>query len=175
MPPVHLPVTTDHPIDIEGELAEQLEAFLAPLNAPGMQARVGQEEDVEFWHDDRGYGRRYQAERYRHTDGWVQTVRYVFWTQGHHPDPTQPADAAVQVVQAREGRQVTTRISNIYVQPDLRRQGLARHLVQRIQRDHPRLMVDSSLSKAGAALFGVKAENAPVSAAARSRLPRTRR
>lgn len=47
-----------------------------------------------------------------------------------------------------------TFISNIYVDPTLRRRGLATAIVEITKNKHPRLSLDSNFTVSGAALFG---------------------
>lgn len=147
MPAFRIPLAPGEDPSISGP-AEQLSAFLAPPNDPSMVARMGEETLKDQWVDIHGRGERYQGQRFRHRDGWVQGERYIL-------SHANIAVAVLNVTQRRDNGRTQTRVSNVYVTPKLRRQGLASALLRRALSDHPKLFTDSSLSEAGAALMGV--------------------
>ena len=142
MPAFHLPTVNNSPAHIEGE-AEQLRAFLAAPNDPLITARIGQEQEVRR----EGSLLVLQGERYNTREGWTQGLRYLRLEEG-------VAVAALNLTRIKQGRTTQTLASNVYVDPDYRRQGLASALLAEAQNDYPKLRADSSMSLAGAALTG---------------------
>lgn len=136
-------------------MAEQLRGWLMPVNDPAIQARVGQETLVDHGVDDHGRWLVTHGERFRQTSGWVQGVRYL------RLNVDGELVAVANVTLRRQGRHTEARLSNLYVAPEIRRQGWARRLILQVLADHPRLVGDSSLSEAGAATIGQAAGDAP--------------
>lgn len=159
MPVFKLPLARGETPHIEGS-AEQLAGLLAPPNDPMIVARVGEETLKDQWRDMHGNGMRYVGKRFSTRDGWVQGERYLLFHDGH-------AVAVVNITHLKDGARKETRMSNVYVGPEVRRQGLASALLSRAFQDHPRLISDSHFSEAGAALLG----HAPM-APRRTRAPR---
>lgn len=144
MPQIPLPILEGAtPVVIEAP--ENLAMFLAPANDPQMQARLGRERVALHTASEL----RLEGERFRTRDGLVQGLRWLTL------DPTTTAPIAVLNLTLRQqGRLQTAVVSNLYVQPQWRRQGLAFDLVSRAREQFPTLVADSALSPASLALFG---------------------
>lgn len=148
MPSVFLPLLPgDPPTLCDG--AEGLSVFLAPLNDPYLQARVGSERTVRH----EGSLLVAEGERYRQRTGWVQGRRYL------HLGPGGQAVAALNVTVRHDGRTREAVASNVFTAPEHRRQGLAAGLMAAALADFPGLMADNALSVAGAALVGHAPKN----------------
>lgn len=148
MPAFVLPLAPGEIAHIAPGLAEDLSALLAPINDPNIQARLGEERELERWTEERGEGVIAEGERFpRRGGGWVQGQRYLLCQDGR-------AVAVVNLTLSQTEGAQETRVSNVYVVPDCRRQGLAQSLLAQALRRHPRLVADSSFSAAGAALIG---------------------
>lgn len=128
---------------VEGQ-AEQLAKFLAPPNDPLMVARLGQETLVrrapglEVW----------EGERFGVRNGHIQGRRYLAM-DGHGV----PLACLNVTLLTKDGSRAAI-ASNVYVHPDLRRQGLASLLFTQAQADFPYLVADNSMTRDGAALLG---------------------
>lgn len=148
MPAFILPLAPGETAHIAPGLAEDLSALLAPLNDPSIQARLGEEREIDRWTEATGEGVIAEGERFpRRGGGWVQGQRYLLRQDGH-------AVAVLNLTLSQTGAGQETRVSNIYVLPACRRHGLAQSLLAQALRRHPRLVADSSFSAAGAALIG---------------------
>lgn len=165
MPAIRLPLAKGEQPHVDGATAEQLSALLAPLNAPSIQDRLGEEEEAAYGHDARGAWLVTQGERFRTHDGWVQGKRYL------RLDTLGQAMAVANVTQRRLNNRTEVRLSNIFVAPGHRRQGWASTLLQQVLADHPKLIADSTLSEAGAALIGQGAPEATAEPRRRRRAP----
>lgn len=130
--------------------AEGLDVFLAPVNDPFIQARIG--EEVELARD--GGVLITQGERFSTREGWVQGRRYLHLTEAGD------IVAALNVSVRKQGRRHEAVASNVFTHPNHRRQGLAARLLTLAQADFPHLMADNTLSQAGAALVA-HAQTAP--------------
>lgn len=88
------------------------------------------------------------GKRFKTREGWVQGQRYLAKNdQG-------TIVGALNVTRFKQGRKESAVASNVFVDPAVRRQGVAAGLLQRALEDFPRLTADSSMSLAGAALTG---------------------
>lgn len=123
-----------------GGSGENLLLYIEPIDSERIHERIGTERVVKI----DGPITFTQGRRFQMRDQTVQGGRYLF------------SNAAGDIVgglnYTRVGKNVV--VSNIYVRPDCRRQGIATQLVQRALWDYPGLVVDSSLTEQGAALFG---------------------
>lgn len=144
MPVFSLPIVEGQAPRVEGE-AEQLVGFLAPANDPRMVARLGDEKVVRH----EGALMVLEGDRFRIRDGWVQGRRYLMLGN------TGAAIAALNLTRRKEGSKIQAVVSNVFVDPAHRRQGLASRLLQTALADYPKLMADSNMTESGAALMGV--------------------
>lgn len=124
--------------------AEGLSVFLAPPGSPDIQARLGLE-SVVFESPALLIA---AGERFKTRDGWVQGQRYLA------KNDRGSIVGALNVTRVKQGRKESAIASNVFVDPGLRRQGVAAGLLQRALEDFPGLTADSSMSLAGAALTG---------------------
>lgn len=160
MPSIFLPLLPGAVPVIGGE-AEQLSAFLAPLNDPFIAARIGNEQVIQ----SNGPWLTTQGDRFRTREGWTQGRRYLCLDRVSG----QPI-AALNVSLRAKGRKVTALASNVFVHPSRRRQGLASGLMRMAQEDFPGLCVDATLTRDGARLVGLDSDPPPPSL--RPRKPR---
>lgn len=124
--------------------AEGLSVFLALPGSPDIQARLGLE-SVVFESATLLIA---AGERFKTREGWVQGQRYLAKNdQG-------TIVGVLNVTRFKQGRKESAVASNVFVDPAVRRQGVAAGLLQRALEDFPRLTADSSMSLAGAALTG---------------------
>lgn len=153
MPAISIRVLDDAPPRIIGQ-AEALAFSLKPPNDPEMIAYLGRETRLPPAQPGRPGAQPsgllvLRGECFRYPSGWVQSHRYLLLAK-----PGNDIQAALIVMHIARHEHLDSVISNIYVRPDHRRQGLARALIQSALADHPKLCVDSSMSLQGAALFG---------------------
>jgi GNAT superfamily N-acetyltransferase len=150
VPAARLPLAPGETPDVAGAFAEQLRTLLAPLNDPAIQARLGEEVELAYGYDERGSWMVTQGERFRIQGGWIQGQRYL------RLDTLGQAMAVANITLRRQESRSRTevRLSNIYVAPEYRRHGWASALIAQVQATHPKLVADSVLSEAGAALIG---------------------
>lgn len=144
MPAVSLPLLPDDEVSI-CPVAEGLDIFLAPVNDPGIVARLGAETIVLRQADLLIT----QGERFGSKSDWTQGMRYI------RLDPASQTPLAVLNVSIKsQDRKKQAVASNIYVCPEYRRQGLGAGLLLRAQQDFPRLAASGTLSALGAELVG---------------------
>jgi hypothetical protein len=136
-----LKIVDDLPPDISGE-SETLSAFLAPVNHPGIQDRMGVEKLIKEIPVDNGKIQVSKAEY----GGW----RYLF---------VDNLDRIVSVIQGVTFRGKNI-LSNIYTHPAGRKKGYATILLNQVKKDKPDLRVDSHFTEMGADFFKVRGKNA---------------
>lgn len=146
MPAFKLPVHGDAP-SISEENGEALSAFLAPVNHESITQRIGNERIMAT----EGDLILTQGNKFKNREGWVQGYRYLL------KDEDQNICAGLNLTRIHQDRKTHTIVSNVYVLPEGRRQGLASRLLNRAKQDFPNLKVDNCLTVRGAALFGVEA------------------
>lgn len=144
MPQIPLPILEDA-VPVVIEAPESLAAFLAPPGDPQMQARLGVERVVA----QSATQLQIEGERFATRDGWVQGLRWLTLDA-----LSGQAIAVLNLTLRKQARKTTAVVSNLYVRPECRRQGLAFALVDQARAQFPRLVADSALSPASLALFG---------------------
>lgn len=129
--------------------AEQLCAYLLPVNHPQMVARMGEETIVEH----QGQRMVVEGQRFNTRSGWVQGRRYL------EIDASGNTVGVVNVTLMKESSQRRPRalVSNVFVDASHRRRGVASGLLALAQKEFPALCADTSLTQAGAALLGQSA------------------
>jgi hypothetical protein len=144
MPSFPLPLIEDCDLNI-CESADGLDVFLAPVNDPYIQARIGHEKLVSHF----GNVVVTEGEKFRNRDGWTQGRRYLQLD----PKTSQPV-AALNISLRARGRKIEAVASNAFTETSHRRQGLAAGLLALAVADFPQMRADTALSAAGAALVG---------------------
>lgn len=150
MPAFLLPLSPNESPTVVGHASESLISWLAPVNDPGVVARIGEETvvsrktrpDATAWVHTVG-------QRYRQSHGgWIEGQRYLCL------NPSGDPLGVVNVTLHNVDGETAARVSNVFVMPPARRQGLATELLAWAKGDHPALFADSSLSELGALLVG---------------------
>lgn len=143
-----LPVLNHQDPIVQGD-GEGLVVFLAPVNDPWIQARIGDERVRE--EPGRLPGCRVtEGEKFKSPAGGSQQGRRYLWTLNGQ-DAVGALNVTLKVEPGR--RKPIATVSNIFVHPDHRRQGLANAMIERARQDFAGLTVDAAMSTAGAALF----------------------
>ncbi len=147
MPFIKLPLIPDLPLSIEGS-AEQLAAFLAPVNSSFIVSRIGEERLV----CREGSVLVTAGERFGNKTQWSQGHRYISVN-------SEGGFISVLNVSVRRINGKTQAVaSNTYTDINHRRQGLASQLMKRALEDFPNMYADSTLTEQGAALVGVSSQ-----------------
>lgn len=122
-----------------GGQGENLMVYLEAIDSERMRERMGKERLVASeppFAVTRG-------QRFRAGEGFVVGGRYLYVREG-------------EIVGGLNYTRIGPRtvLSNLYVRPDCRGQGVAAALVARAKADFPRLCVDNSMTEQGARFFG---------------------
>lgn len=152
MPAVFLPLSSGETASVGGHEAEGLAIWLAPVGDAAMAARIGTETVITRRLDTCGTWLHTRATRYR-------TSRPHEWLEGHRylllaADGVTPVGVVNVTLRHPPAGGTQARVSNAFVAPRYRRQGVARALLLLAQKDHPQLCADSPLTEMGAALTG---------------------
>lgn len=125
--------------NIGGE-GENLLLYLDPVNSDRIKERMGKEVVKNI----NGSIITTQGALFGVSGNAVRGKRYL------HVNDANEIVAALNVTKV--GQKIV--VSNIYVRRDYRRQGLATQLIEFAKKEHPSLVVDSSLTQLGAMFFG---------------------
>lgn len=124
-----------------GGSGENLRVYLDPVDSSAMRERMGREKIVSLF----GSITKTAGTSFKSADGGTLVGgRFLF---------TGPQGEFVGALNyTRMGRSVV--VSNIYVRPDFRRQGIATRLIDAAVASFPKLRVDSGMTEMGADFFG---------------------
>lgn len=134
-----LPLREARVVRVEGA-AEGLSMFVAPVNDPAIVARIGQETVVR---ETAGMTKTV-GERFRTREGLIVGGRYLARSPDGHV-----IGALNFTIRGKDAI-----VSNLYVAPEHRRQGVASRLVEWARADMPRITADAAMSRDGAAFMG---------------------
>lgn len=150
MPAFFLPLASGETPSIGGFSAETLVSWMGPVNDGAVVARIGTEKEVFRRVDPSGSAWVHTVgARYRQAHGgWIEGQRYLCFS------PQGTPMGVVNVTLHNQAEATQARVSNAFVDPSARRQGLATALLAWAATEHEGLVADSSLSTLGALLVG---------------------
>jgi GNAT superfamily N-acetyltransferase len=132
-----------HPEDAVhvGGQCENLYLYIEPVDSDRIHERIGTEQIV----DQQGLILATRGETFTARHGNITGGRYLMLNE---------EDGAIIAGVNYTTINEHTVVSNIYVRPDKRRQGVATRLIEAMQDDFPHLVVDNNLTELGALFFG---------------------